>query len=710
MRYQKTCSSARWLAFLFVGAVACSGDDDLVQPPNNGTLEITTSTTGVEMDPDGYTVRVDAGDPQTIGVAGTIQLTDLTSGNHTVQLDGLAGNCTVAGENPRTISITAGETTSLTLEVSCQATTGGLQVSTSTTGQSIDADGYTVLVDGTDRGVIAASSAITLDGVPAGDHEVGLSGIAVNCQVSGANPQTVTVSGGASAAVAFTVTCVEVPGGNGTLRITTATSGPDPDPNGYDVAVDVGAAQPIGVNAATTLTNVSAGDHSVQLSGVATNCNVQGSNPRSISVASGATAEVSFTVSCSASTGALEIRTTTTGSNPDPDGYTVSIDGGQAQSIGVNATLSVTGVGAGAHTVTLAGLATNCTVQGSNPQQVTITAGASASAAFAISCSASPPGSSWTRMNSGTTMPLVGVSGSSATNVFAIAQEATEGCGIQCFEMGILHFNGSTWSTQLTHGGLVWDVWAAPTGEAFVLVEPDSFPGPILQYDGQQWSSPAAQPPPSPFEGDVPEFRGIWGSSSSDIFAVASTRDPVDREHAYIAHYNGNEWSSMEVATELDPALLDVWGSSATDVYAVGVYTGSENDSDDNRAVILHYNGVTWSEVLREPDLGLVSLWGTSANDVYAVGVTPAGNGAVWHYDGAGWSALPIPRMSGLRAIWGSSSRDIYVAGGDELWHYDGTTWLQETEVSGTDLFDVWSSSATDVFVVGDGGTILHGP
>ena len=70
------------------------------------------------------------------------------------------------------------------------------------------------------------------------------------------------------------------------------------DPDGYTVTVDGGNARSIGINASTTYTGLSAGNHSVQISGVASNCTVSGSNPRTISVPSGGTANTTFSVSC----------------------------------------------------------------------------------------------------------------------------------------------------------------------------------------------------------------------------------------------------------------------------------------------------------------------------------------------------------------------------------------------------------------------------
>lgn len=74
--------------------------------------------------------------------------------------------------------------------------------------------------------------------------------------------------------------------------------------------------------------------------------------------------------------GALEI-TVSTSSAPidvDPDGYTLSIDGGPAQAVSVNGLLAVGALSSGVHIVRLAGLASNCSVDGLNPFAVIVEA------------------------------------------------------------------------------------------------------------------------------------------------------------------------------------------------------------------------------------------------------------------------------------------------------------------------------------------------
>jgi probable HAF family extracellular repeat protein len=115
------------LLVLTTTAVACSGDSITV-PPTNSTLRITTTTTGGSLDPDGYTVAVDGGTPQTIAVNATVTMETLAAGEHTIQLSGLAVNCTVGEANPRTVTVLGAATSDVTFAVQCTAIIAGYHV------------------------------------------------------------------------------------------------------------------------------------------------------------------------------------------------------------------------------------------------------------------------------------------------------------------------------------------------------------------------------------------------------------------------------------------------------------------------------------------------------------------------------------------------------------------------------------------------------
>lgn len=201
----------RSLHFLIIAsALACQGDN-LPLGPAVGTLEITASTTGAEPDADGYTVQMDAQPAQAIGATATVQATEITAGNHTVQLAGIAGNCTVVGENPRSITITAGETTTVTFEVTCTSTTGSLRITSTTSGPWPDLDGYTVAVDGNPVAIGINSTSI-IPNLAAGVHMVALADMDANCRVNGESSRPVTVAAGEQVIVSFAVFCPAITG------------------------------------------------------------------------------------------------------------------------------------------------------------------------------------------------------------------------------------------------------------------------------------------------------------------------------------------------------------------------------------------------------------------------------------------------------------------------------------------------------------------
>jgi len=385
-------------------AAACNDSQSprpraLLGLPDVGTLAVTVTTSGSNT-PSGYTVIVDGSSSQSVGANAVATFLGLPSGSHTVLLSGVPANCSVSGDNPRTVSLIAGLVAATTFSVSCTAPppqTGNLTVNTSTTGSNLDPDGYTATVDGGASQSVGTNGSVTFPGLSAGSHSVALSGVAANCSVSGGNTRTVSVPAGGTVSTSFSVSCTAPPPQTGNLTVTASTTGSNLDPDGYTATVDGGASQSVGTNGSVTFPGLSAGSHSVALSGVAANCSVSGANPQTVTVPSGGTATASFAVSCAATgggNGTLTVTTSTTGSNLDPDGYTVTVDGGAAsQPIATNGSVSFTGP-AGDHTVALSGVAGNCSVSGANPRTVTVPSGGTTTTTFSVSCAATGGGGS----------------------------------------------------------------------------------------------------------------------------------------------------------------------------------------------------------------------------------------------------------------------------------------------------------------------------
>ena len=295
-----------FLLVLISALVGCGGGDSDTTGPDAslGSLTVTASTSGSAIDPDGYTVVVDGLGRGTLTGSDPLTISGLAPGDHTVGLDGVATNCLVEGDTPRLVSISSGATVSVAFSVVCSTPppgTGSIQVVVTTSGPDPDPEGYLATLDGAGPGIaVPATGSATFPGVAVGSHTVALSGLASNCTASAGGSATTTVSSGAISEVSFTVTCAALPPTVGAIRISTSTTGPDSDADGYQFAVDGGAAQSIVSNGQVTVSQVSIGTHTVVLSGVADNCSVTGGATKTVSVAAGQTANAAFSIECSA--------------------------------------------------------------------------------------------------------------------------------------------------------------------------------------------------------------------------------------------------------------------------------------------------------------------------------------------------------------------------------------------------------------------------
>src|SRR5437899_1680289 len=142
---------------------------------------------------------------------------------------------------------------------------------------------------------------------------------------------------------AFDITAA--PPTTGDLIVTTTTTGSNL-PTGYTVAVDDRPTQAIGANDHVTFSTLAAGDHSVTLVGVPSNCTVNEANPQKVSVPAGGTGHADFTIDYVGRApwrGGLVVTTATTGSNL-PAGYTVMVDNGQPKGSGTTGQVTYAGL------------------------------------------------------------------------------------------------------------------------------------------------------------------------------------------------------------------------------------------------------------------------------------------------------------------------------------------------------------------------------
>jgi TolB protein len=177
----------------------------------------------------------------------------------------------------------------------------------------------------------------------------------------------------------------------GALAITTATSGPSPDPDGYMVRVDGKTLRRARIQDTVVVLLAESETHSVMLAEVSSNCAVSGDSVRSVPVPRGDTTWVQFELTCGSTAGALRITTVSTGTELDPNGYELSIAGiDQPITLPPNGVYA-TAMASGRYALTLAGNTANCEVADGTDREVDILAGATSDVTFTAACSAAAP-------------------------------------------------------------------------------------------------------------------------------------------------------------------------------------------------------------------------------------------------------------------------------------------------------------------------------
>ena len=483
-------------------------------------------------------------------------------------------------------------------------TTGQIVATTSTTGAEPDPDGFTLSLDGLQAVAIDANGSHSFT-VMEGGHTLDLGGLAPNCSVEAGTRRAVPVAAGDTVAVSFDVVCGATTGG---LHVVTTSSGTPADPDGYSLIVDQGQPQAIGANADVSLTGLAAGNHAVELSGVAGNCSVSGDNPVTVAVSAGQVTQLAFTVACA----------------PEAVGWTPMTSNTRAdlEDLWGSSAADVFAVGE----------------SGTGGDDV-------------ASVILHYDGTAWSRQLRQANLRLRSVWGSGPADVFAV------GFDFLVPDAKVLHYDGAAWRempglTAEFEELTLESVWGAAATDVFAVGS--AFDGVfhlslIFHYDGSAWQRMFVDGPVAP------ALLDVWGSSGTDVYAVGRD-DEADPSQAVVMHFDGATWSP--VLQEEALSLSSVWGSSATDVFVCGFEVHDDgNGGVRSVGTVRHFDGTAWSRVTLPTSRILREIWGTSATDVFVVG-----DGVVLHYDGAVWSETR-PTSSLLLGVWGSAPTDVFVAG-----------------------------------------------
>ena len=198
---------------------------------------------------------------------------------------------------------------------------GAIEVSVSTSGPDQDADGYNLSVSGPSRyqfARLAVTGTQTITGTEPGDVRLHLYGLASNCTLTGENPRILNVKPGVTATVGFVVNCVA----SGSLRVTTVTTGADPDVDGYfmfdrdrstigsDVSHSFTAGLDIALpaNGTTTTSALIPGRYLIAIQNVAPNCSAPIAATEPITIIAGVETSLTLEFTCARSSQIAFVR------------------------------------------------------------------------------------------------------------------------------------------------------------------------------------------------------------------------------------------------------------------------------------------------------------------------------------------------------------------------------------------------------------------
>lgn len=213
--------------------------------------------------------------------------------------------------------------------------------------------------------------------------------------------------------------------------------------------------------------------------------------------------------------------------------------------------------------------------------------------------------------------------------------------------------------------------------------------GAVRRYDGDEWSSV-----------DVPTDLQL----ATWVHCFEDGRPVVTAFGGTVLWREDGEWRRDDVPTDQD--LWGVWGASRDDVWAVG---GSEGASEP---VILRYDGSEWTSV-EVPDLAhdnvsqLFKVWGTGPDDVYIVGQ----NGTVVHWNGEELRDRSPDTRKDLISVWGAGPDRVAVAGGrgnGVLALRDGSSWSVGSLRPLIGVNGIWVADRETAWVAGADGRIAR--
>jgi len=183
---------------------ACSGAE--VVGSEGGSILVGVQASGEVVDTT-FALLINADTTRYTITTGATRRFSAQEGTHTLQLDDVASNCSVNGDNPRSVTVGTLQTVNVTFDVYCTMN-GDVKVTIATSGEDQD-DMYTLAFDDDFRTMLVGPNQFVLVSLPVKTYSVSLRDVASNCTVTSPNPVEVTLTPGTTAETGFQVTCTK---------------------------------------------------------------------------------------------------------------------------------------------------------------------------------------------------------------------------------------------------------------------------------------------------------------------------------------------------------------------------------------------------------------------------------------------------------------------------------------------------------------------
>lgn len=185
-------------------SAACTSSDP-AGPEGSGFVQVFINAEGADAD-DAVRVNLDGDESVVVKTNASEVFADVPTGEHDLSLSEVADNCIVTPARQQTVFVEPNESSSVTFSLLCDELQGTLVTETRTSGAFPDPDGYSVIIDGLERGRIAPNGALETT-LGAGGHEIVLDDLAGNCRPEHSRSRSVIVPSNGTVAVSLDITC-----------------------------------------------------------------------------------------------------------------------------------------------------------------------------------------------------------------------------------------------------------------------------------------------------------------------------------------------------------------------------------------------------------------------------------------------------------------------------------------------------------------------